>query len=54
LPKDSRIVIQTWINDSAKHLKGPAGFRCELEVTTPQAEHLEPLMRHNQAANVQP
>jgi hypothetical protein len=52
LPKDSRIVLETWgNNDFEDRISGPGALRCELEVSTPDAAHLEPLMRHNQAAN---
>ncbi len=54
LPKEARIFVQTWTDDSAKRFSGPAGFRCELQVATPNPAHLEPLMRHNQAAGLQP
>jgi hypothetical protein len=54
LPKGSRIVVQSWVENSPNRGKYPADCRCAFEVTTPQAEHLLPLLRHNQSAMSQP
>jgi hypothetical protein len=53
LTQGSRIVVQSWMENSPNSPnrgKSSVDCRCVFEVTTPQAEHLMPLMRHNRSA----